>query len=146
HAEGAPAIKYSNGDSVFYNHGKLHNYCGPAITYNRYYNNRKFTYKAWYVNGKIHRYDGPAIEHYSPLYTFCNCHEDSDITTKYTCDIASEGANGDKEWYKNGNRHREGGPAVEWANGDKEWYKNGNRHREGGPAVERANGDKEWYK
>lgn len=30
-------------------------------------------------------------------------------------------------------------------NGDKEWFLNGKRHREDGPAVERSNGDKEWY-
>jgi len=34
-------------------------------------------------------------------------------------------ANGDKEWYLNGKRHREDGPAVEYANGDKSWYLNG---------------------
>jgi len=33
--------------------------------------------------------------------------------------------NDDKEWYLNGNLHREDGPAVESANGDKEWYLNG---------------------
>jgi hypothetical protein len=34
---------------------------------------------------------------------------------------------------------------MEFANGDKWWYLNDKRHREGGPAVELANGDKEWY-
>jgi hypothetical protein len=32
-----------------------------------------------------------------------------------------------------------------WPNGDKEWYLNGDLHREDGPAIELANGDKEWY-
>ena len=36
-------------------------------------------------------------------------------------------ANGDKEWYLNGQLHREDGPAVEYANGDKYWYLNGQR-------------------
>ena len=54
-------------------------------------------------------------------------------------------ANGDKEWYLNGQLHREDGPAIEWANGDKYWYLNGKYHREDGPAVERTNGDKDWY-
>ena len=53
--------------------------------------------------------------------------------------------NGGEEWYLNGQRHREGGPAIERASGTKAWYLNGQRHREGGPAIERADGSKYWY-
>ena len=52
--------------------------------------------------------------------------------------------NGDKEWYLNGELHREDGPAVEYSDGDKEWYLNGKFHREDGPAFEGSNGDKFW--
>ena len=52
---------------------------------------------------------------------------------------------GDKEWFLNGKRHREDGPAIESLNGDKWWHLNGNLHREDGPAVEYANGYKFWY-
>jgi len=49
-------------------------------------------------------------------------------------------------WYnKEGQRHREDGPAIECVNGTKAWYNNGKQHREDGPAVEYANGDKSWY-
>jgi hypothetical protein len=54
-------------------------------------------------------------------------------------------ADGNKEWWFNGKRHREDGPAVEWVNGHKEWWLNGNLHREGGPAIERASGSKQWW-
>ena len=54
-------------------------------------------------------------------------------------------ANGNKEWFLNGKRHREDGPAVERTNGTKEWYLDGYLHREDGPAVEWDSGDKEWY-
>ncbi len=54
-------------------------------------------------------------------------------------------ADGTKEWYKNGLRHREDGPAIEYFNGDKYWYLNGKQHREDGPAVEWFIGDKYWY-
>jgi hypothetical protein len=60
-------------------------------------------------------------------------------------------------WYKNGKRHRDGGPAVRHEYDDHEyydhepprvtrshWYKNGNRHRIGGPAIEDNDGG-EWY-
>ena len=50
-----------------------------------------------------------------------------------------------REWYLNGKRHREDGPAVEYADSTKYWYLNGQRHREDGPAIEWANGDKSWY-
>ncbi len=49
-----------------------------------------------------------------------------------------------KEWYRDGKRHRDDGPAVEWADGHKEWWRDGKRHRDDGPAVERADGTKVW--
>jgi hypothetical protein len=52
--------------------------------------------------------------------------------------------NGSREWYLNGQRHREDGPAVEWASGNRYWYFNGEIHREDGPAIEQANGDRYW--
>ena len=56
----------------------------------------------------------------------------------------AEYPNGEKEWYKNGLRHREDGPAVEDINGYKAWYKEGKIHRLDGPAVEGRDGHKEW--
>ena len=57
---------------------------------------------------------------------------------------AIENADGTKQWYLHGKRHREDGPAIEWANGSKEWWLHDKRHREDGPAVEWAGGDKWW--
>ena len=55
--------------------------------------------------------------------------------------------NGDKKWYVNGKRHREGGlPAIEFGNGSKWWYVNGKLHRDNDlPAIEYANGTKQWW-
>ena len=53
--------------------------------------------------------------------------------------------NGGEEWFLNGNRHREDGPAIEYADGSKRWYLNDKMHREDGPAIERADGYKAWY-
>ena len=50
-----------------------------------------------------------------------------------------------KRWYKNGEYHREDGPAIECESGSKAWYRNGYRHREDGPAVVYKNGYKEWW-
>lgn len=54
--------------------------------------------------------------------------------------------NGTTKWFnKDGECHREGGPALEYFNGTKFWYTNGRLHREDGPAIEYADGDKEWW-
>jgi len=58
---------------------------------------------------------------------------------------AREWADGDKSWYLNGQLHREDGPAYEGASGTKSWFINGQRHREGGPAIEWVDGSKEWW-
>jgi hypothetical protein len=52
---------------------------------------------------------------------------------------------GNKEWFLNGKKHREDGPAVERANGAKEWWLNGKQHREDGPAIEYYDGYKAWF-
>lgn len=52
---------------------------------------------------------------------------------------------GNTYWFKNGDLHREDGPAVVWKNGTKEWYANGKLHRENGPAIEWTAGSMEWF-
>ena len=58
---------------------------------------------------------------------------------------AVEWPDGSKWWFLNGKLHREGGPAVEWADGIKYWYLHDKLHREGGPAFEHSNGSKRWF-
>ena len=53
--------------------------------------------------------------------------------------------NGNKYWRRNGNPHREDGPAIECSDGYKSWYLNGKRHREDGPASEYSDGSKSWF-
>lgn len=50
-----------------------------------------------------------------------------------------------KIWYKDGNLHREDGPAVQRADGGKEWWIKGKCHRIDGPAVIFPSGKKEWH-
>ena len=54
-------------------------------------------------------------------------------------------SDGHQEWYLNGERHREDGPAVIYPDGTKEWYKNGKIHREDGPAYIENSGYKSWW-
>lgn len=46
---------------------------------------------------------------------------------------------------KNGEYHREDGPAIECLDGAKYWFKEGERHRIDGPANEHMSGAKGWY-
>lgn len=52
---------------------------------------------------------------------------------------------GTKVWLRNGEYHREDGPAIEDAQGDKFWFINGQLHRLDGPASEFSDGIKEWF-
>jgi hypothetical protein len=54
--------------------------------------------------------------------------------------------NGRQDWWKNGKRHREDGPAVVFPDGTQEWWKNGELHREDGPAIIYSDGLEEWWK
>lgn len=55
-------------------------------------------------------------------------------------------ANGDILHLENAVRHRDGDlPAVEGADGSREWWVRGMRHRERGPAVITANGEEFYY-
>ena len=54
---------------------------------------------------------------------------------------------GNTEYYKYGVLHRDGDlPAVISARGDLEYWKNGRRHRDNGPAIIRKDGVCSWYK
>lgn len=90
----------------------------------------------------------------------CYCVEDKEGTKKYYfCHLlhrhgfpAIIKANGEEEWYLNGERHRIDGPAVihQAKNSDgssnkgEYWYRHGKSHREDGPACTYEDGHKEW--
>ena len=52
----------------------------------------------------------------------------------------------DKIWRnKEGELHREDGPAIEHSNGTRFWFKNGLKHREDGPTFIWESGEHEYY-
>jgi hypothetical protein len=53
--------------------------------------------------------------------------------------------NGDEFWYSKGKIHRDDGPAIVLSEGSKFWMKEGLNHREDGPAIEYASGFKAYY-
>lgn len=54
-------------------------------------------------------------------------------------------ADGSCRWYLRGSLHRVDGPAIEASSGATAWYQTGELHREDGPAVEGCDGTREWY-
>lgn len=54
---------------------------------------------------------------------------------------------GRKEWRNSDGKLNRGNdePAIIGADGTKIWYRNGARHRVGGPAVMHADGSDEWW-
>lgn len=120
---GGPAIEKANGDKEWYCNGVLHRSNGPAVE-------NADGDMEWHVNGNLHRTDGPAI--YRRLID----------ANQYPTNFGWE-----TFWYNHGILHRSDEPAVERWNGDKEWWLNGQCHRNKkiGPAIIRANGKREWY-
>jgi hypothetical protein len=53
--------------------------------------------------------------------------------------------NGSYHWYRNGALHREDGPAVILPNGNQYWYRNDMYHRDDGPALIYQDGTQKWY-
>lgn len=119
--------------------------------------NYAFTEHRVYVAGKKHL--KPFIKRYSngriESKTWINTNETT--STKRIMYFRNNEANEKyaEYWYKNGRKHREGGPASTFYTHDggkyEEWYRNGKRHRGGGkPAYVEWNhlGEKigeEWW-
>lgn len=53
--------------------------------------------------------------------------------------------NGSVVHYKDGDFHRDGGPAIVDQDGGKTWFYEGLRHRENGPAITEPDGTKEYW-
>jgi hypothetical protein len=140
---------------IWYKDKCLHRKNGPAV-----YTNEK---KQWYFLGKAHRdNDLPAYDaiNRKQWHIHGMLHRENDLP-------AVECANGDKQWWYQGKRHRIGNPAivynndeleaeywendinyniVEYPNGTKEWRAwNNFLHRDNFPAVIYPNGDCEWW-
>jgi hypothetical protein len=144
HRENGPAIEWNNGDKSWYINGELHRENGPALE-------NAGGSKSYWLNGiKVEEKDLPMNQ--KEEWPKCTTNE---MGTKFWRNKegeyhredgpAIENDLGTKCWYKNGKLHREDGPAVEDAAGNKFWYINGLLHREGGPAREFADGSKEYW-
>ncbi len=151
HRDYNPAI-VDGKDYYWFLNGKLHNPNGIAM-----YRERKFKYldnpyvegttvacveSRWFVDGQLHRNnDMPAIE--KPTKCVWYKHGKKHRSTGAPAVIGKN--NGRMEWWIEGLRHREYGPAVVDIYGSMTWYYYGLRHNVGAPAVIDKNGNCEWY-
>ena len=95
--------------------------------------------------GQLHRTDGPAVIHPDGSKQW---YINGQLHREDGAGPASIDSDGTKKWYKHGVLHREDGPAVNKNDRQKDWYINGQLHREDGPAVEYTDGKymwREWY-
>lgn len=101
----------------------------------------------YWLRGKKHREDG------GPAVLRNNGNREWWVDGKLLRIITRDGI---IQWYKNGQLHRDNGPAIEipksewgkryeWGEKRYEWFINGRRHRIDGPAVESESGYKEWW-
>lgn len=159
-------IKVTRAGEFWFLNGRLHREDGPAILTS--------TLKCWCQNGKFHRVNGPAIVKtskidYSQIKTVELTSrktiirglqslsqepknlEESHMSQSRLGKMSSLSDKRDKsiyrheEYFFNGIRHREDGPAVIGLDGIKMWYFNGKLHRKDKPAIIYPDGSKEWY-
>jgi hypothetical protein len=146
HREDGPACEHPDGSKEWYLNGGRHREDGPAVEWSD-------GYTAWWLNGipytefnwkiAVAELNKEREEANKPKLQETKVEYLGQVPKNYTGII--EWADGSREWYLNGERHREDGPAIEYLNGSKQWYLNSKRHRIDGPAIEYYDGTKEWW-
>jgi len=112
----------ASGTQYWVKNGKLHREDGPALI-------TEDGLQFWYKKGLIHREDGPAVigaDGHQEWWIDNNQYSKEEfdaIHNKYTGHIKF--ANGTQKWFKNGQWHREDGPAEIWVTGERFWWLNG---------------------
>jgi hypothetical protein len=97
-------------------------------------------FTGYYVNYKGRNISRDPKE--GPAICWANGNEEYWVNNKK---MHTVGATGDRFWFKDGELHREDGPAIESNKGVGKWYKNGRIHRVDGPAIEYPDGKKYWW-
>jgi len=146
HRADGPAVEYASGIKMWSWHGKIHRVDGQAIE-------MVDGSGEWYLaDTKLTEEEFKSLVGTLPVAEVkseANFILDEDGSKTW---LDAEGkpykveyANGDKEWYKGGELHREDGPAIEKASGHKEWLQHDKLHRLDGPAIVHADGRDSWF-
>lgn len=154
----ARRVRWIDGGDSLWRNGVLHREDGPAMEYGN-------GTREWLRDGYPHRdpWEGPALI-VAPGATYRwpgGSNNDGGVEWRSIIGPAqryfregelhredgpaSEDADGTREWVLRGFRHRHDGPAVELWTGAREWWYGNKLHRKDGPAVEFANGTREWW-
>lgn len=142
HREDGPAVTTRDGVSEWWLHGRLHREGAPAIIH-AYGTQPDERARLWFRHGKLHREGGPAVE-IGPV---------SKADIKQAIDAAQKSGHAfDEAAYRLNCGYYRPLPKIiprhylQLHHGDMEWWVNGKRHREDGPAVERLDGTKKWFR
>lgn len=137
HREDGPAVEWPNGELGYYFHGQLHRDGGPA----REYPNGT---KEWWHYGLVIKIITTDSDGSTSIYenNLCKKNKDGHVHCE---NGPAEVTFGVISYARNGQYHREDGPARIHLNGEMEWYIDGERHREDGPAYISGNGIEIWY-
>ena len=115
HREDGPAIETPYGLKEWWLHGKRHSKDGPAVVY-------ADGRKEWYLEDEEVEPED-VVDYNLAKGIFCYYEEAYEELIFEPDFVIDEDEN--EWWYLNGEHHREDGPAVERADGDKEWWLNG---------------------
>ncbi len=140
--EDKPAIEYASGAKEWFKDGKRHREDGPAIedggNQPRYYlEGQQLTKEQWEKEIFKLKHHKTGVTAAINGFYFCNAEVWYNDDGKIGRDDEPAIKNRHYTiWARNGNIHKDGDlPAIEWLNSGKQWWKNGKRHRETGPAV-----------
>ncbi len=151
HRDDGPAEEHANGDRWWWVDGKRHRSDGPAVEWGT-------GLCIWYIDGKKYDY----VKDYEEAIKIWKMDKTISNNVKHTKhkkhkkaewhynehnlqDGSYVDSRGSVCYIKDGELHREDGPAIEWSSGRKVWYKNNKVHREDGPAVEWGDCGEEWW-
>lgn len=138
HREDGPAVEGKDGFEEWWLNGEPHRENEPAcIAADR----SKLEY---WREGKLHRQDGPAVVlTEGGVFNSARVWESvsSADEAMVFCDLGLGRISGPAElWFEDGKLHRSDGPAITYADGTKEWWIRGRRHRQGAASVVVAKG------
>lgn len=145
HREDGPAVELSNGDKEWWRRGQLHREDGYAVI-------KADGSGSYWLNGIFHTekaFNQTAMEininklKENDVWKSINFLNLEKLTINGD-EVYLKNKSGIENWYKNGKKHREDGPAS-IAFESKYWYRDGLLHREDGPAIDNSNGEKCWY-
>jgi ubiquinone/menaquinone biosynthesis C-methylase UbiE len=137
-----PAVEGANGSYSYWREGLLDREDGPAVVHSD-------GFTAYFRAGALDREDGPALIYPDGTKVHCRqnlLHRDGGPAVERPNGDFDDWHQGQFEYWQNGLRHREDGPAIIHSSGYQAYYRQGVLDREGGPARIFPDGRTEFFR